>query len=99
MKTRVVAMLVGAMVSMAACVDAPDATDATDPSESVESSELTAPGGAATSGIGHPGPDWYYTCSNDLFICRPGYGAVEWIPYPACGSVRRIKCQWGADGI
>lgn len=43
-----------------------------------------------------PGPEWYYTCSNDLLVCRAGYGAVEWIAHPACTPLKRIKCQRGA---
>jgi hypothetical protein len=44
-----------------------------------------------------PGVAWYYTCSNDLLVCRPGYGAVEAIHDDACGSLLRIKCQLGAE--
>lgn len=43
-----------------------------------------------------PGPEWYYTCSNDLLICRAGYGAVEWIAHPSCTPLKRIKCVRGA---
>jgi hypothetical protein len=43
-----------------------------------------------------PGPEWYYTCSNNLLICRAGYGAVEWIAHPSCTPLKRIKCVRGA---
>lgn len=73
----------------AACVS----TD--DPSPSSSTDDDTAE--ATQAVIRHPGEDWYYTCSNDLLVCRPGYGAVEWLPdVEACGSLWRIKCQYGA---
>ena len=61
--------------------------DESDPIESAQESEV----------IGHPGVDWYYTCSNDLLVCSSGYGAVEWVPNAGCGDLLRIKCQFGAQ--
>lgn len=68
----------------AACVSTEDTAPTTDDTEE------------AAQAIGHPGADWYYTCSNDLLVCRAGYGAVEWVHVAACGSQWRIKCQYGA---
>jgi hypothetical protein len=78
-------------LSTTACLsaDAPDdIATSDDPAAATEATQAV---------IGHPGVDWYYTCSDDLLVCRAGYGAVEWLHVDACGSQWRIKCQFGAQ--
>ena len=80
-------LLLCLVLSTTACLSAETPDDPSAADDTAQSTQAV---------IGHPGADWYYTCSNDLLVCRAGYGAVEWVPDAACGSLLRIKCQYGA---
>ncbi len=77
--------------------------DLAEPGEVTALAAQASSASAAAPGLA-PGlvtePEWYYTCSAVLLGCSPGYGAVEWIPYPDCvpyGSSYRLKCVLGAE--
>jgi hypothetical protein len=49
-----------------------------------------------------PGPDFYFTCSDDPNVCSPGYGSVSIVPDASClpfGSSHVVTCQRGSVSL
>ena len=99
------ATLLGALLFAAACVteEASGGSMLDMQAEgSLPSVHSAQAGEAALIGTSPLYEDWYYTCSDDLFVCSPGYGAVEWVLDADClpyGSSHRIKCVFGLQGL
>ena len=89
MNSCIITALVGMLFWTTACLSDDPADPTAGSQEGVTESTIVGPI--------EPG-DYYYTCSDDPLVCRPGYGAVEWILYPECEpyASHRVKCEYGA---
>jgi hypothetical protein len=96
MRSWINVTLFGMLLSIAACF----VEDPEDPS-STESTEGETESAVIIRPTPVPGPGFYYTCSDQPLVCRAGYGAVEFIPYPDCQphAAHREKCDAGATDL
>lgn len=97
MKPVMNVMMVGMLLSCAACLS----QDPGDPSATGLADEETT---AVTESAVHslPGPDFYFTCSDDPNVCSPGYGSVSIVPDASClpfGSSHVVTCQRGSVSL
>ena len=99
------ATLLGALLFTAACVteEASDGSMLDMQAEgSVSSIHSAQAGEAALIGTSPFYPEVYYTCSDDLFACPPGYAAVAWVLDADClpyGSSHLITCEFNKVGL
>lgn len=94
MKSRWLISAFAALSLTAGCLVEEDGADRIDAVDEAATEATTSTVESAVRG-----PQWYYTCSDELLACSPGYGAVEWTYYPDCipyGASHRVKCVLGA---
>jgi hypothetical protein len=95
MRSKITVTLLGMLLSTTACLteDSSDLSTA-EPTESETESAVIGPAPV-------PGPRFYDTCSDQVLVCRAGYGAVEFRLFPDCQprAAHRVKCVEGAQDL